>query len=136
MQHDYEKRLRIPACAHCDLALYSPEGLLLAKGYQRLVSGARGPYLEMLPENVIRAHFHVPEDQRYRLTSPTVYYVEFRSNCPSRVKAYLQRRLTDHNDYRIGRWYIAPADLCVTGGQRALEASRSHQLPLIPKPKL
>ena len=87
MEHDYQDRLRIPACGHCDLPLYSRDGLLIVKGYRQVVIGARGPYVEMLQRHIIRAHFHIPEDERYRLTSRTVYYIEFRSKCPSRVKA-------------------------------------------------
>ena len=131
MSSDDEKRLRIPTCGHCDLPLYSRDGLLLAKGYRRVVIGERGPYVEMLQRHIIRVHFHVPEDQRYRLKSRDVYYIEFRSNCPSRVKAYLQRRAVEYADYRVGCWYISPADLCTAYGQRALSPPPSSQLPLI-----
>jgi hypothetical protein len=131
MSIDYEKRMRIPLCGHCDLPLYSRDGLLLVKGYRRVVIGQRGPYVEMLQRNVIRAHFHIPEEEKYRLKSHAVYYIEFRSICPSRVKAYLQRKPVDYEDYRIDCWYIAPADLCTACGQRALAPPPSSQLPLI-----
>lgn len=132
MSTDYEKRLRIPACGHCDLPLYSRDGLLLVKGYRRVVVGQRDRYVEMLQRHIVRAHFHIPDDQRYRLKFERVYYyIEFRSNCPSRVKAYLQRRPVEYADYRVGCWYISPVDLCTACGQRALAPPPSSQLPLI-----
>ena len=136
MSTDYEKRLRIPACGHCDLSLYSRDGLLLAKGYRRVVIGQCGPYVEMLQRNVIHAHFHIPEEERYRVKSQAVYDIEFRSLCPSRVKAYLQRKPVDYADYRVGCWYIAPADLCTASGQRALAPPPSSQLTLISETEL
>jgi len=125
----YHDRLRIPACGHCDLALYSGEGLLLARGYQRVVCGPGGPYVELLPSHVVREHFRM-EDHPYRPGLRTVYGIAFRSTCPSQVRAYFQKRPVNHAGLLPGRWYISAADLCVAGGQRALAPPQARQMLL------
>jgi hypothetical protein len=95
-----------------------------------VVFGAGGPYVELLPRNVVREHFRM-EDHLYRRGLRTVYCIEFRSTCNSRVKAYLQKRPVYHASLIPGRGYISPADLCVAGGQRALVPPESRQMMLL-----
>ena len=93
---------------------YAPDGTLLAKGCLRLVCGGRGDYLEFAQEHICWENFHIPADQAYRLSPPwdeRVFYIEFRSNGPSNIKLYFQRRLVSYADYRIGCCYLSPDDL-------------------------
>jgi hypothetical protein len=92
---------------------FTYSGTLIARGYTRVVFGGRGPYVEFSTEQIVQAALVVPELERWRFTSsnPHFYYWEYRSNDPSNVKVYLQRRLVDYADYRVGMWYISPFEL-------------------------
>lgn len=84
-------------------------GLLLAKGYKRVVIGGRGPYIEIEPQHMeLRNTIHVAD---WRLSSPQAYYVELRSRCACNVKIYHQRRTVSYADYVPGLYYISPFDL-------------------------
>ncbi|MFA5790625.1 MAG: hypothetical protein WC976_06165 [Caldisericia bacterium] len=108
---DYDKRLNVPLTGLSNINLFTKAGLLIATAYERIVIGGRGPYVEFLSEHIIAASFRVPKEQAYRLTTDYVYYVEYRTNCISNVKAYFQRRVVNYADYRIGRWYVSPFNI-------------------------
>ena len=95
---------------------FSESGLLLAKGYRKVVIGKRGSYIEFDGKNIVIASLHIPGEERWRVRSETAYYIEYRSNCKSNVMVYWQKRYVQYADYELGKWYIAPSDLCLTGG--------------------
>lgn len=91
------------------LKFYTKSGLHIATGYDRLVIGKRGPYVEF--EKIIIENAHIPKIQLFRLNNPVVYYDEYRTNDISNVKIYLQKKNVRYADYKIGKWYISPYDL-------------------------
>lgn len=93
------------------LEFFTSENLLVAEGYQRIVIGERGPYIEFKNSMMKMNNLHVPKEQEYRLTDQRVYYVEFRTNDKSNVKVYFQRRTVKYADYRIGFFYVSPFEL-------------------------
>jgi hypothetical protein len=92
-----------------ELKFYTKSGLHIATGYDRLVIGKRGPYVEF--ENIITGNIYIPKKELYRLNNPVVYYDEYRTNDISNVKIYLQKKNVRYADYKIGKWYISPYDL-------------------------
>lgn len=92
-----------------DLQFYTKTGLLIATGYDRLVIGKRGPYVEF--SDVVLDNIHIPNEQKYRLDSLVVYYDEYRTNDECNVKVYFQKKTVKYADYKIGKWYISPYDL-------------------------
>jgi hypothetical protein len=105
----YEKRLKIPHSKRNDsLTLKTENGLILATGYNRIVIGSRGPYVEFHPEHIVCANIVVPTNQSWRLKHDNVYYNEYRSRDYCNVKLYEQRRVVDYADYIVGMWYISP----------------------------
>lgn len=94
-----------------DLKFYSATGLLLAKGYTRVVIGKRGPYVEFQQKHIEWRHFFIPTAELYRETNKVVFYLEYRSFDSANVKLYLQKRTVAYADYKIGLCYIAPSDL-------------------------
>ena len=108
----YEKRILIPLQGDETINLYSLGGLLLARGYARVVIGKRGPYVEFEAHHVNFDDLHVPEEEEWRWTSSFGYYCEYRSNDTCNVKIYLQKSFVDYADYIIGKYYISPFDLC------------------------
>lgn len=95
---------------------YSHYGLFLAIGYQRVVIGERGPYVEFLPRQIRWNNFSVPLDEVYRIKDPNVFYVEYRSKCEGYVKLYLQKRPVTYADYQMEMCYISPSDLQMANG--------------------
>ena len=92
----------IPLCVNCPY--------IIAHGYQRVVIGQRGPYVEFNKNQIIDDKLYIPKNQLYRLSDPKVYYIEFRTiDCD--VKVYYQMRSVAYADYKIGYFYISPSDL-------------------------
>ena len=85
-------------------------GTVVAEGYERVVIGDRGPYVEFSPSHMVMEVFHIPDAQRWRV-SGRCYYIECRTNDEANVKAYRQKATVGYADYKIGMWYISPFDL-------------------------
>lgn len=90
---------------------FTESKLLIANGFNRLVIGERGPYVEFLPSQIIWENAFVPSDEIWRLLHAECYYIEFRSKCKSHVKIYFQKKQVTYADYKIGLIYISPDDL-------------------------
>jgi len=86
-------------------------GTHIATGYQRVVIGGRGAYIEFAREHLHLDQFEIPANAQWRLDSPNAFYLEYRSRDDAFVKLYHQRRVVDYADYVIGMFYIAPADV-------------------------
>lgn len=97
-------------------AFFSESGLLLAKGYRKVVIGKRGAYVEFDGKNIVLENLHIPGEERWRVRSDTAYYIEYRSNCKSNVMVYWQKRYVQYADYELGKWYMTPSDLYLKGG--------------------
>lgn len=87
------------------IKLYTRTGLLLATGYERIVFGGRGAYVELKEEQIVHDHIHLITYIRH------IYFHEYRSNDKANVMVYLQRRTIGYADYKVGLYYIAPSDL-------------------------
>lgn len=108
---DYEKRLRIPIIGDSNTLFYTKSNLLVAKGYDSIVIGGRGPYIEFNDTQIIIDNLFIPKEQEYRLTSNVVYYIEFRTIDECYVKVYYQLKTVDYADYKLGKLYISPFNL-------------------------
>lgn len=105
----------------------SSSGLRLATGYNRIVFGARGPYIEFEPSHIIHTNIHIPESQLFRLSDPRIYYIEFRSCDGSLVKVYYQMRTVAYADYKIGMFYMSPLELQLIGGENVLKLNLENE---------
>lgn len=94
----------------------SRSGVLLAQGYNRIVIGGRGPYVELSLRHLLQHKFH-------KADVPHMYYAEWRSNVDN-VKLYEQFQTVDYADYVPGLFYISPFDLMV-GGARIITELRA-----------
>ena len=90
---------------------YTHSGLLIAKGYKRIVYGKRGPYIEFDESHIKTDHIYIPVESTWRIGSHKSFYLEYRSMCKSYIKIYYQKRLVSYADYKIGFFYISPYDL-------------------------
>jgi hypothetical protein len=107
----YEDRLNLPLVGATDIEFFTLSGTLVARGYERIVIGQRGPYIEFSEMSIVREAIVMPSDQEWRLGTGYVYYNEWRSADESSVKLYEQRKTVDYADYRVGMWYLSPFDL-------------------------
>jgi len=116
---DYKDRLKISHEGDKDLQLFQ-NGELIAKGYNIVVFGKRGPYLEFEKGNLCWDNIHLKPEHRWRLTTPYAYYVEYHT-IKSDVKIYYQLKTVDYADYLIGKFYISPFELCTEDGKVLIE---------------
>jgi hypothetical protein len=116
MAKSFLKRLRIPLEGR-NINLYSKSGILLATGYNRVVIGKRGPYVEFTDSQICKEQFEIPEEEKYRLTSGICFYDEYRSVDDCYVKLYFQKRKVSYADYKIRMYYISPFDLDIRNNQ-------------------
>lgn len=107
----YQERLLIPITGDKEMLFYTKSNLLVARGYDCIVIGDRGPYIEFNDTQIITDSFFIPKEQEFRLKSDLVYYIEFRSIDDCYVKVYYQLKTVDYADYKIGKMYISPFDL-------------------------
>lgn len=114
----YEERLKVPLVKTI-LDLYTKSGSHIAIGYERIVIGGRGPYVEFSEEQLVLDELFIPEDQRWRLQHEIGYYYEYRTRIDN-VKVYRQKKVVDYADYLIGMWYISPFDLKRQDGEELI----------------
>lgn len=103
--------------------LYTKSMTLISNGYERVVIGGRGPYVEFTDKQIELNAFIIPKNQLYRLTDLRIYYVEFRSNDVSNVKLYYQLKTVAYADYKIGYFYIDPNDLYTFDGMQCIKST-------------
>jgi len=101
---------------------YSPKGTLLAVGYERIVYGDHGPYIELDPKRIQVEAWTVK-----KMKSPLAYYQELWPKDGSNVMLYVQKRTVanlpnppkgrwsvwnnrakGYADYKIGMTYLDP----------------------------
>jgi hypothetical protein len=117
--------LRIPEHGN-GMALYTNSAYPISKGFNRVVFGDRGPYVEILDTQIIMTNIHIPITQLYRLTDLRIYYVEFRSNDVANIKIYYQIKTVAYADYKIGHFYVDVFDLCLESGIRIVKDDTSN----------
>jgi len=113
--------LNIPKDGDSDALLFNSVGCLVAIGFERVVEGERGPYVEFHEDHIQLAHLVTPPEEEWRKASPSAYYEELRTNDTAWVKVYKQRRSVGYADYVPGLYYISPFDLEDEGGERCAE---------------
>ena len=102
--HDsYEQRLSIPVIGQTILQFFTRSHVHCASGYDRVVIGGRGPYVEFDVKHLI-------QDSLSTITHEHYYYIELRTNV-DHVKVYAQLHRVDYADYIPGKFYISPFDL-------------------------
>ena len=109
---NYRDRLKIAIDSGDTRMRFSTKsGKDVAIGYERIVIGARGPYIEFSENQIIRENISAPETEVWRIQSDIAFYVEYRTADVCSVKIYFQKKVVDYADYKIGFYYISPFDL-------------------------
>lgn len=122
----YSELLTIPEEGSL-LELKTSYDTVIARKYERVVIGQRGPYVEFTPTQMLCDKLFIPKNQLYRLSDPKVYYIEFRTNDSSNVKVYYQMRTVAYADYKIGYFYVSPSDLYSDGIKCLSQKDKSNE---------
>jgi len=104
----YEERLRIPITGDSKIKFYTKCGTLIATGYDRIVIGGRGPYVEFNSAQIDHTVIFVPQFAKHKLDMSLTYYHEYRTRDACHVKLYYQKMGVQYADYKVGKWYIDP----------------------------
>jgi len=82
----------------------------VANGFNRIVHGGRGAYVEFNDDQILKDVLYVPKKERWRLEPGSqAYYDEYRTS--DGVKVYHQKKTVTYADYKVGMWYISPVKL-------------------------
>lgn len=86
--------------------IYLKNGTLFATGYNRIVHGGRGDYVEFEEYHIIPKLYSKFDNQ------PTddldIYYWWLYPETDRNTKVYLQKKTVKYADYRIGKYYVSP----------------------------
>lgn len=101
------------------LRLTTLDGTLIANGYNRIVVGDYGAFVEIRPDQILRDALKVAPGQEYRVNDPRfrdrVKYFWYTAKDRSGVKIYFQQKTVTYADYKIGMYYISPYELAPLG---------------------
>jgi len=89
--------------------LYFLDSTQLSSGFERVVHGGRGAYVELTKEQILvplKSHFNtkVPNE-----ITPEPFYYHWLEPEGRTEKIYWQIRTVGYADYKIGYYYISPA---------------------------
>lgn len=99
-----------------DCELYVRGPLKISDGYNRIVVGDYGAYIEFSPSQAAIENFEVAPGQEYRLHDQYRNTVKYFWLCPKGVpdiKIYFQQQTVDYADYKPMMFYISPYDVMV-----------------------
>ena len=95
--------------------LFSKQGVLISTGYNRVVIGDYGPFIEFEKAHVVRSNIRCQPGQKYRYRDPKfkdkVKYFWYTAKEESGVKIYFQQRTVSYADYKVGSFYVSPFEV-------------------------
>jgi hypothetical protein len=110
---DYAKRTLIPLIGNLEQKFYSKSGTLLATGYERVVIGDYGAYVEFSAHHINKLSI---ADKFFRGEAKPYQKYWWMESCDSdKVKIYEQIRPVTYADYKPGMFYISPQELFIDG---------------------
>ena len=115
-----KKLLNIPEIGD-QRKLYTRSTTLIANGYERIVFGGRGPYIEFTKIQIIDNNLYIPSTQLYRISDPKSFYVEFRTNDSSNTMVYYQMRSVRYADYKINYFYVSAYEVFTGSNSPCIE---------------
>lgn len=119
-KRELESFITLPENGSDKIDFYTRNDLLLCKGYERIVYGDHGPYLEFSVYNVIIENWFAKRtgigyfDKYYpRDNTGVLMYSQRRTvanlpNPPKGKRSFRGNRKEGYADYKIGMYYISP----------------------------
>lgn len=94
-----------------DIKLYTRYGSKISDGYDRIVVGDYGAFIEFGDDLATSGSFIIAPGQEYRVNderySKNVKYIWLTINDGSNTKIYLQKRGVSYADYKAGKYYVS-----------------------------
>ena len=95
--------------------IYSKSGTLIATGYNRVVIGDYGAFVEFDKAQAVSQNIKVKAGQEYRYNdeqySKNVKYLWLTAKDNSDCKIYFQKKTVDYADYKAEMFYISPYEV-------------------------
>lgn len=95
--------------------IYSKSGTLVATGYNRVVIGDYGAFVEFDKTQAVLQNIKVKAGQEYRYNdeqySKNVKYLWLTAKDNSDCKIYFQKKTVDYADYKAEMFYISPYEV-------------------------
>ena len=101
-----------------DISIYTSNGDLICTGYDRIVIGDYGAFIEFSAEQANRNIYKIKEGQEYRVNNPRyMYNVKYNwlTIADTDIKIYEQKKTVTYADYKAGKYYISPHEDLVFG---------------------
>lgn len=107
----------IEGASNTQLATLS--GTVICEGYERIVIGDYGAFIEIKPQDMRTDMLYVPREQEYRFSEQykdRVKYYWLTAKDNSNIKVYQQVRGVSYADYKAGMFYISPFEVKKVSG--------------------
>ena len=88
--------------------LVNKAGLLLSRGYERIVASEYGAYVEIEEDQIVKEHI---APKWSGTPSRPVKYIWMESRDAEKTKVYLQQGTVKYADYQPGKYYISVTDV-------------------------
>jgi len=88
--------------------LYFKDGVLFANGYERVVHGGRGDYIELTKDEIVVQLKSKFTQELPKNVSDEPFYYYWLEPIRRKEKIYWQCRTVNYADYKIGFYYISP----------------------------
>ena len=92
-----------------DIPLFFKDKTQFSSGYERVVHGGRGAYVELTKEQILvplRSHFGTSLPEKIE---PKPFYYHWLEPIGREEKIYWQINTVKYADYKIGFYYISPS---------------------------
>ena len=100
----YSEQIRLPDEAH-NAIFHNETGTVIANGYNRMVVGDYGPYIEFTEDQIKLDNI----EQRWPDTPDVgIKYVWMQTKDKEKTKVYFQKDTVAYADYKVGFYYVDP----------------------------
>jgi len=106
IREHYKKGLTLKAGGSDKRIYFKSTGEKIANGYDRIVIGDHGAYVEINEKQINKKIIKVKKGQEWRTNNLFCKYFWFESTKGDKV--YLQKATVKYADYKIGFYYIDP----------------------------
>lgn len=100
-----------------EFEITSKEGTLISNGYERIVIGDYGAFIEFSVEQVVRKNIKIAKGQEYRIKDEKyknkVKYCWLTAKDNSRIKIYYQKKCVSYADYKPEMFYVCPHEIFI-----------------------
>ena len=95
--------------------IYTLSNTLISNGYNRIVIGDYGAFVEFDKSQIIRENIKIKSGQEYRINDPkyseNVKYIWLTAKDDSDIKIYYQKRTVTYADYKEEMFYVSPYEI-------------------------